>query len=89
MSIFDVIAENKIQEAIQRGEFDHLPFHGQPLDLYEDFSISAQARFLIRRLQAAAGAGREPSALAIRWKAMRYQQRNLASYETNLRSRDE
>lgn len=38
MSIFDVIAERKIQQAIDRGEFDRLPFRGIPIDIQEDFS---------------------------------------------------
>ena len=31
MSFFASIAEEKIREAIQKGEFDHLPGKGQPL----------------------------------------------------------
>lgn len=31
MSIFEIIAERKIQQAIERGEFDNLPGKGKPL----------------------------------------------------------
>jgi len=31
MDIFRKIAERKIEEAIARGEFDHLPLRGQPI----------------------------------------------------------
>jgi hypothetical protein len=31
MDIAEIIAERKIQEAIQNGEFDHLPGEGKPL----------------------------------------------------------
>jgi hypothetical protein len=33
MSIFDRIAEAKIREAVERGEFDNLPGTGKPLEL--------------------------------------------------------
>lgn len=35
MNAFEIIAENKIKEAIENGEFDHLSLSGQPLDLEE------------------------------------------------------
>lgn len=73
MSIFDVIAENKIQEAIQKGQLDQPALFGQPIHVDDDFSISAESRFLIRRMQAITGASREPSPLVARWKAMQYQ----------------
>jgi DNA-binding transcriptional regulator PaaX len=37
MNIIALIAEKKIKEALENGEFDHLPGHGKPLVL-EDFS---------------------------------------------------
>lgn len=37
MDIIAKIAEQKIREAIERGEFDNLPFHGQPI-IPEDLS---------------------------------------------------
>jgi Domain of unknown function (DUF1992) len=37
MDIVAKIAEQKIREAMERGEFDNLPFHGQPI-IPEDLS---------------------------------------------------
>jgi hypothetical protein len=36
IDIFHLIAERKIKEAMERGEFDNLPLKGQPLDLSFD-----------------------------------------------------
>jgi len=36
MLLFEMLAEQKIQEAIERGEFDELPGAGKPLDYGED-----------------------------------------------------
>lgn len=35
MNAFEIIAENKIREAIDNGEFENLSLTGQPLDLDE------------------------------------------------------
>ena len=35
MNAFEIIAENKIREAIDNGEFENLSLSGQPLDLDE------------------------------------------------------
>jgi hypothetical protein len=35
MLIFELIAERRIAEAVERGELDNLPGAGQPLDLAE------------------------------------------------------
>lgn len=45
--MFDIIwkiAEQKIREAQERGEFDNLPGQGKPLDLDEDFRIPEEMR---------------------------------------------
>ena len=74
MNIFNTIAENKIQEAMKRGEFDCLPFQGVPLAIDDDFSIAAERRFVIKRLLAyQLSKAKEPSPLVSRWKALRYQ----------------
>lgn len=44
MSILDYIAEKRIQEAINQGEFDHLDGFGKPIDLTEYFSVPAEDR---------------------------------------------
>jgi hypothetical protein len=72
MNIFDTIAENKIQEAMKRGEFDNLPLHGIPIHVDDDFSISAERRFILKHLLAyQQSRGKEPSPLVLRWKALR------------------
>ena len=37
MDLIALVAENKIEDAIKSGEFDHLPGHGKPVTL-DDFS---------------------------------------------------
>lgn len=44
LSIFDLLAEQRIADAIKRGEFDNLPGAGHPLDLHEDPLVSAEQR---------------------------------------------
>ena len=44
MSIFEKIAQNKIQEAIANGEFDKLSNKGQPLRLDEYFATPEDFR---------------------------------------------
>lgn len=72
MNIFDVIAENKLQEAIRAGQLDQPALYGRPIDIDDDFSIPAMYRFQIRRLKEIAQSRRDPSPLIARWKAMRY-----------------
>ena len=49
--MFDVIAEQKIAEAIARGELDNLPGAGRPLDLDDDALIPAELRLAYRILK--------------------------------------
>lgn len=72
MNIFDAIAENKIQQAMERGEFDRLPHHGIPIDITEDFTLSLEVRFVLHRLKASTTAADVPSPLVSRWRAQRY-----------------
>lgn len=44
MSIFEKIAQNKIQEAIENGEFERLSNQGQPLHLDEYFATPEDFR---------------------------------------------
>lgn len=44
MNIFEKIAENRIQEAIEEGQFDRLTNKGQPLHLEEYFATPAAFR---------------------------------------------
>ena len=41
---FGRLIENKIREAIERGEFDNLPGKGKPLDLTESFNTPGDLR---------------------------------------------
>jgi hypothetical protein len=49
--IFDAIAEQKIREAIERGELDDLPGQGQPLDLSGDPLVPEDVRMAYRILR--------------------------------------
>lgn len=51
MLLFDIIAENRIQEAIDAGAFDNLPGAGKPLDLTEDPLVPAELRAAYRMLR--------------------------------------
>jgi len=44
MDILAKIAEQRIREAMERGEFDHLPLHGQPLKLDDLTSVPEHLR---------------------------------------------
>jgi hypothetical protein len=43
-AIFDKIADQRIREAMERGEFDDLPGKGKPLDLEDDRHIPPDLR---------------------------------------------
>jgi hypothetical protein len=45
---FDQLVENRITEAIARGEFDHLPGAGKPLDLDDDALVPEEDRMAFR-----------------------------------------
>ncbi len=47
------IAENKIREAMARGEFDHLPGAGKPIDLEEYFRTPEELRMAYSVLKSA------------------------------------
>lgn len=53
MPIFEKIAENKIQEALERGDFDHLSNKGQPLNLDEYFATPEELRLAYSVLKSA------------------------------------
>lgn len=50
MDVFVLIAERRIQEAIDRGEFNNLPNAGKPLRLEDDTAIPAELRMAYRIL---------------------------------------
>lgn len=51
--LFDIsaIAEERIQEAMRRGDFDHLPGTGQPLTLDDDRLVPVELRAAYRILK--------------------------------------
>lgn len=51
MWLIDNLAEQRIKEAQQRGEFDHLPGAGQPLVLDDDSAIPAELRAAYRLMK--------------------------------------
>jgi len=46
----DWIADQRIEAARERGELRNLPGEGRPLELEEDGTLSAEARFVMRRM---------------------------------------
>jgi hypothetical protein len=50
-SIFDKLAEERIREAMDRGEFDDLPGKGQPLKLENDHHLPADLRMAYKILK--------------------------------------
>jgi hypothetical protein len=51
MLALDFLAERRIAEAVSRGEFDHLPGAGRPLDLEEDPLVPEEMRVAYRILK--------------------------------------
>ena len=51
MDVIERIAEQRILEAIQRGEFDRLPGAGKPLDLDDDPDVPPELRVAYRILK--------------------------------------
>jgi hypothetical protein len=49
--MFDSIAEKKIAEAMERGEFDDLPGAGKPLELDDDTNVPEDLRVAYRILK--------------------------------------
>jgi hypothetical protein len=50
-TIFEKIAEQRIQEAMERGEFDNLPGAGKPLTLEDDSHLPADIRIAYKILK--------------------------------------
>jgi DnaJ-like protein len=59
MTIFDRIADHKIREAINEGQFDDLPNQGRPIDLEPYFSRPADLRATYALLESAGCAPEE------------------------------
>lgn len=63
MNIFEWIANEKIEEAMRRGEFDNLPGKGKPLDLEDDAHIPPDQRMAYRLMK---NAGVAPPEVSLR-----------------------
>ena len=63
MDIFQMIAERKIQKAIENGEFDNLPNKGKPIEINDDISVPPELRMAYKILQ---NAGCLPPELELR-----------------------
>nr|MBL8410618.1 DUF1992 domain-containing protein [Dechloromonas sp.] len=61
--LFDILAEQRIVDAIARGELDNLPGAGQPLVFDDDPLLSPEQRMLNRILK---NAGFAPQAVLLR-----------------------
>jgi hypothetical protein len=68
MLSLELLAEKKIAEAIERGELDHLPGAGKPLELDDDALVPEDLRMAHRILK---NAGFVPQEAAERAKAAR------------------
>jgi hypothetical protein len=51
MTALDALAEERIREALERGELDDLPGSGRPLELDEDALVPAELRAAYRVLR--------------------------------------
>lgn len=63
MLLIDSLAEEQIQSAIRRGDFDDLPGHGRPLELEDDSAVPGELRMAYRLLK---NAGCLPPELRLR-----------------------
>lgn len=63
MFAFEIIAERRIREAMERGEFDDLPGAGRPLELEDDAMIPPELRAAYKILR---NAGCLPPELELR-----------------------
>lgn len=59
VSIFDLLAEQRIQDALARGDFEGLPGAGRPLELEEEPFVSPEQRMVNHILKNAGFVPRE------------------------------
>ncbi len=62
MDAITFIAEERIREALERGEFDNLPGAGLPLDLADDVQVSPELRMAYTLLKNAGYLAEAPNA---------------------------
>lgn len=82
-AIFEILAEQRISEAIRRGELDDLPGAGRPLVFDDDPFVSSEQRMVNRVLK---NAGFTPPEVALRKEIARLRQEIAGLPEGELRS---
>lgn len=70
-AIFEILAEQRIADAIRRGELDCLPGAGKPLEFDDDPFVSPEQRMVNRVLK---NAGFTPPEVALRKEIARLRQ---------------
>ena len=81
---FEKIAQQKIQAAIEAGEFDNLPNAGQPLDLDSYFALPAHLRMAYSVLKSA---NCVPEEVELLKEVARLEAANVAAGDESARSR--
>lgn len=86
LSIFDLLAERRIAEALRRGELDDLPGAGRPLVFEDEPFVDAETRMVNRILK---NAGIAPAEVGLRRElaALRAQLATLPEGEARTRLR--
>lgn len=84
MDILAKIAEQKIREAMERGEFDHLSYHGKPLNLDDVSGVPDTLRMGYRILK---NAGVLPPELQLKKDIMSLQDLIKACHDEEERQR--
>lgn len=62
-SLFEILAEQRITDAIRRGDLDHLPGAGKPLEFEDDPFVGPEQRMVNRILK---NAGFTPAEILLR-----------------------
>lgn len=90
LSVFDILAEQRIADALRRGEFDHLPGAGRPLVFDDEPLLSAEQRMANHILRNAGvappeiGLRKEIAALRARLETLQGEERERARRELGL-----
>lgn len=90
LSVFDILAEQRIADALRRGEFDHLPGAGRPLVFDDEPLLSAEQRMANHILRNAGvappeiGLRKEIAALRSRLETLQGEERERVRRELGL-----
>lgn len=84
MICFQKIAERRIIEAINRGEFDNLPGAGQPLELVDDSHVPEDLRMAYKMLK---NAGYVPPEISLRKEIVKTEQLLAGMEDTKVKYR--